>query len=204
MELDHTETGCQQSRREQLLLQEELPEQNRDLRETRIKNIHEMEELKRVKELRVDEFSRRRLIENQDTLNELTARIQELKNEVICLNDSRDFKDAESVRSGPSHVPSQPAFFPPFRDPGGMLCHSVGMPSRKDGPPCIWDTHGVSGNVSDTVLDPRCQSEPSARNSFDPKEGKILKELWQTNKDCRSRNFTLTNSLHQQHWLVGR
>ena len=26
----------------------------------------------------------------------------------------------------------------------------------------------------------------------------------QTNKDCRSRNFTLTNSLHQQHLLVGR
>ena len=59
-----------------------------------------MEELKRVLELRIDEFSRRRLIENQDTINELTARIQELQNEVNCLNDSRDFKDAESVRSG--------------------------------------------------------------------------------------------------------
>ena len=56
-------------------------------------------------------FSRRRLIENQDTVNELTARIQELQNEVNCMNDSPDFKDAESVRSGPSHVPSQPAFF---------------------------------------------------------------------------------------------
>ena len=68
-----------------------------------------MEELKRFQESRVDEFSRRRLIENQDTINELTARIQELQNEVNCLNDSRDFKDAESVRSGLSHVPSQPA-----------------------------------------------------------------------------------------------
>ena len=72
-----------------------------------------MEELKRVQELRVDEFSRRRLVENQDTINELTARIQELQNEVNCMNDSRDFQDAESVRSGPSHVPSQPALFPP-------------------------------------------------------------------------------------------
>ena len=26
----------------------------------------------------------------------------------------------------------------------------------------------------------------------------------QTNKDCRSRNFTLTNFLHQQHLLIGR
>ena len=31
------------------------------------------------------------------------------------------FKDAESVRSGPSHVPSQTALLAPFRDPGGML-----------------------------------------------------------------------------------
>ena len=67
-----------------------------------------MEELKRVQESRVDESPRRRLIENQD--NELTARIQQLQNEVICLNESRDFQDAESVRSGLSHVPSQPAF----------------------------------------------------------------------------------------------
>ena len=48
MEIDHTITGCEQSRRDQLLLQEELSEQNRDLRETRIKSLHEMEELKRV------------------------------------------------------------------------------------------------------------------------------------------------------------
>ena len=99
----HTFTGCEQSRRDQLLLQEELSEQNRDLREARIKSLNEMEELKRVQELRVDESSRR-LIENQDTINELTARIHELQNEVNRMNDARDFKDAESVRSGPSHV----------------------------------------------------------------------------------------------------
>ena len=28
-----------------------------------------------------------------------------------------------------------------------MLSRSFGMPSRKDGPPSIWDTHGISGNV---------------------------------------------------------
>ena len=38
-------------------------------------------------------------------------------------------------------------FFSPYRDPGGMLSRSLGMPSRKDGPPGIWDTHGISGNV---------------------------------------------------------
>ena len=66
---------------------------------------------------------------------------------LICMNDSRDFQDAESVRSGHSHVTSQPVSFPPHPVPGGLLSRSIGMPSRKDGPPSIWDTHGISGNV---------------------------------------------------------
>ena len=196
-----------------LLLQDQLSEQNRDLPEAHIKSLHETEELKRVQELRVDESSRRRLIENQDTVNELTTRIQELQNEVNCMDDSRDFKDAESARSGLSHVPSQPALLPPYRDPGGMLSRPGGMLSRNDKPPDIWDTHGLSGNVfvnplasssspypggfnpwisnvtedtspyvtserqnPDTTLDPRCQSGPSARNSFDPNEGRFSKD----------------------------
>ena len=165
-----------------------------------------MEELKRVQELRIDECSRRRLIEDRDTVLGLTDKIQELQNEVNCMNDSRDFKDAESVRSGLSHVPSQPALFPTHRDPGRML-------SRNDKPPDIWNTHGISGNVfanpqasssshcpggfnplisnetedtpphvtserqiPDTTLSPRFQSGPSAGNSFDPKEGRSSKD----------------------------
>ena len=45
-------------------------------------------------------------MEDQDTILELTGKIQELQNEVNCMNDSRDFQDAESVRSGQSHVTS--------------------------------------------------------------------------------------------------
>ena len=63
------------------------------------------------------------------------------------MNDSRDFQDAESVRSGQSHVTSQPVSFPLHPVPGGMLSRSLGMPSRNNGPPSIWDTHGISGNV---------------------------------------------------------
>ena len=157
------------------------------------------------------------------------------------MNDSRDFKDAESVRSGPSHVPSQPALLPPHRDPWRLL-------SRNNQPPDIWNSQGISGNVfaipqassstpypgelnpwlsnvtedtpvltstgglvtcgerhiPDTVLTLRFQTRPSARNSFDPKEGRFSKNFGQTNKDCRSRNFTLTSSLHQQPLLAGR
>ena len=78
---------------------------------------------------------------------ELSGRLQELQNEVDCMNDSKDFQNAESVRSGNSHVTSQPMLFPKHPIPGGMLRHSFVSPRRKEGPPSIWDTHGISGNV---------------------------------------------------------
>ena len=123
------------------------------------------------------------------------------------MNDSRDFQDAESVRNGHFPVTNQPVFFPLHSVPGGMLSRSIRMPSRKDGPPSIWDTHGISGNVfanpvasssapypqelnpwssgreeplhpstveksenRTPVQDQRCQSGPSAKNSFIPSE----------------------------------
>ena len=54
---------------------EQPSEQNRDLREAHIKSLYEMEELKRFQGSTFDEFSRRRLIENQDTIIEFTAKI---------------------------------------------------------------------------------------------------------------------------------
>ena len=63
------------------------------------------------------------------------------------MNDSRDFQDAESIRSGNSHVTSRPLSFPPHPIPEGLLSRSKGMPSRKEGPPSFWDTPGISGNV---------------------------------------------------------
>ena len=46
-------------------------------------------------------------------------------------------------------IPTSPVnlCFPPHPVPGGMLSRSIGMPSRREGPPSIWDTHGISGNV---------------------------------------------------------
>ena len=75
-----------------------------------MKSRNDMEELKRFEGTTFDEFSRKRLIEDRDTILEVTGKIQELQNEVNCMNDSSDFKDTESVRSGQSHVSSQPAF----------------------------------------------------------------------------------------------
>ena len=71
------------------------------------------------------------------------------------MSDSKDFQDAESVRSGNSHVTSRPVSFPPHPIPEGMLRHSFVSPRRREGPPSIWDTHGISGNV---FADPHASS----------------------------------------------
>ena len=57
-----------------------------------MKSLNEMEELKRFQGSTFDEFSRRRLIDDRDTILELTAKIQKLQNEVNWMNDSRDCK----------------------------------------------------------------------------------------------------------------
>ena len=106
-----------------------------------------MEELKKFQSSTFNNIARRRLVEDQGTILELTGKIQELQNEIDCMNDSRDFQDAESVRSGQSHVTSQPVSFPPHPILDGMLSRSLGMPSRREGPPSIWATHGILGNV---------------------------------------------------------
>ena len=109
-----------------------------------IKSLNEMSELKKLQGSTFDTIARRRLVEDQDTILELTGKIQELQSEINCMNDSRDFQDAESIRSGNSHVTSRPVSFPPHPIPEGMLSRSFGMPSRREGPPSIWDTHGIS------------------------------------------------------------
>ena len=99
-----------------------------------------MEELKRFQGSTFDAISRRILAEDRDTILELSGKIQELQNEINCMNDSRDFQDCESVRSGHSHVASQPVSFPLHPVPGGMLSRSLGMPRRNNGPPSLFGT----------------------------------------------------------------
>ena len=126
------------------------------------------------------------------------------------MNESRDFKDAELVRSGLSHVPSQPAFFPtlsrfwrnakpffgnaePQRWAAKYLGHAMvyretffANPTASSSAPypqgfypwisCTMEhTSPHVTSERQTPLDPRCQSGPSARNSFDPSEGRFSK-----------------------------
>ena len=81
----------EQLRRDQQLLHEQLLEQNRELREANVKSLTEMEELKKFQGSTFGTFSRIRLVEDREMILELIANIQELQNEVNCMNDSRFF-----------------------------------------------------------------------------------------------------------------
>ena len=145
--VSHHELQAARAEQERKILQEELWRQQKEFREVHQQNLTEMEELRKFQSSTFDTLARRKLIEDQKIIMELSGRLQELQNEVNCMNDSKEFQDAESVRSGNSHVTSRPVSFPPHPIPEGMLRHSFGVPSRRDGPPSIWDTHGISGNV---------------------------------------------------------
>ena len=78
---------------------------------------------------------------------ELSRRLQELQNEVNCMNDFKDFQDAELVRSGNSHVTSQPGVFPRHPPSEGLLKPAFISQRQIEEPPNTWDTSGISGNV---------------------------------------------------------
>ena len=75
-------------------LHEELAQREKALRDTRIRNIHDVEEVKRAQEMRIDEFSRNELRESHATIQEPTSQIQEQKQELQermnYMNDSRE------------------------------------------------------------------------------------------------------------------
>ena len=96
---------------ERRILREELWRQQMDFREVHQQSLTEMAELRKFQSSTFDTLARRKLIEDQNTILELSGKVQELQNEVNCMNDSKDFQDAESVRSGNSHVTSRPVFF---------------------------------------------------------------------------------------------
>ena len=143
----HHELQAARAEQERKILQEELWRQQQDFREVHQQDLTEMKEMQKFQSSTFDMLTRQKFIEDQNTITELSGRLQELQNEVNCMNDSKDFQDAESVRSGNSHDTSQPGLFPKHPPFEGLLRPSFVSPRRTDVPPNIWDTSGISGNV---------------------------------------------------------
>ena len=139
LELGGANCGCEESRREQARLQKELALREKALRDARIRNIPEMEELKRAQEMRVDKISMQELRESHASIQELTSQIQELQERVNCMNDSRECQDKESKYRGKlSHVPNQPALVP---SPRSMFSRDRSLQLE------TWNLSGTQGNV---------------------------------------------------------
>ena len=138
-ELQDAHHGYAESRREQVRLQEELAMKGKAPRDTQIRCMHIMGEMKRAQELRFDEFSVHKLRESHDTIQGLTSQIQALQERMNCMNDSGEFQEVESNYCGKnSHVPSQPAVIP---SPRSMLCCDKRVPLD------TWNLSGSQENV---------------------------------------------------------
>ena len=136
--VSHHELQAARAEQGRRILQGELLRQQQDFREVHQQDLIKMKELQKFQSSTFDEFTRQKFIEDQKTIMELSRRLQELQNEVNCMNDSKDFRDAESVRSGNSHVTSPPGVFPKHPPFEGLLRPSFISPRRTDGPPNVY------------------------------------------------------------------
>ena len=142
----HHEFLAAQAEQDRKILQEELLRQQQDFREVHQQDLLKQKELQKFQNSTFDEFTKQKFIEDQKIIMELSGRLQELQNEVNCMNDSRDFRDAESICSGNSHVTSPPGLFrrhPPFE---GLLKPAFISQRQTEEPPNIWDTSGGQGD----------------------------------------------------------
>ena len=57
--------------------------------------MHEMGEMKRAQELRVDEVSVQILREHLETVQKLTSQLQEMQEQMNSMNDSGEFQEVE-------------------------------------------------------------------------------------------------------------
>ena len=178
--------------------QQLLAAKNWDFREAHERSLSEMEELKRFQGSTFDTIARRNLVEDRDTILDLTGKVQELQNEVNCMNDSRDFQDAGSVRSGHSHVTSRPVSFPPHLDPGGMPRRSLGMRAAKMGRQ-VFGTHvGLSGNV---FANPTASSSAPYPQESNPWNSNVS-EHTHSSHVVKSENHTTGSGSEMPVWTV--
>ena len=137
--LQDAQYGFVESRREQVRLQEELSMKEQVLRNTQIRNMHEMGEMKRAQELRVDEVSVEKLREHHEKIQQLTSQLQQMQEQMNSMNDSGEFQDAESNYSGRlSDVSSQLGMIPSSRS---MLSRDKRLPHD------TWNQSGLQENV---------------------------------------------------------
>ena len=137
--LQDAQNGFVESRREQVRLQEELSMKEKVLRNTQIRNMHDMGEIKRAQEQRIDVVSVQKLRENHETIQRLTSQLEQMQEQMNSMSSPGEFQDIESNYSGRlSHVSSQPEMIPSSR---ALLSCDKRLPLD------TWNQSGVQENV---------------------------------------------------------
>ena len=90
--VSHYELQAAHAEEERRLLQGQLWRQKLEFREAHQQCLTEMEELLKFQSSTFDTIARRKLIEDQNTILELSGRVQELQNEINCMSNSKDFR----------------------------------------------------------------------------------------------------------------
>ena len=89
--VSHHELQAAQAEEERRLLQGQLWQQKLECREAHQRSLTVMEELRKFQSSDFDPVARRKIIEDQNAILELSGRVQELQNEVNCMSDSKIF-----------------------------------------------------------------------------------------------------------------
>ena len=90
--VSHHELLAAQAEQERRILQGELLRQQQDFREVHQQDFLKMKELQKFQNSTLDELAKQKFIEDQKAIMELSGRLQELQNEVNCMNDSTIFR----------------------------------------------------------------------------------------------------------------
>ena len=146
-EICRAHQGDERRRQDQQLLHEQLLKQNWDAREAHEKSLNEMEEWKRFQRFNIRDNCEEKIGRRsryypwthwQDTgvaeWNQLYEWFERFSR--CWISTQWTFSRCQST-----------CVFPTSSSSRWKLSRSIGMPSRKNGPPSIWDTHGISGNV---------------------------------------------------------
>ena len=94
-ELEDAHHGYAESRREQVRLQEELVLKEKAFRDTQIRSMYEMEEMKRAQEPRVEEFSVQKINRKFETIQRLTSQVKDMQRQMNSMNDSGENDSGE-------------------------------------------------------------------------------------------------------------
>ena len=100
LELQDAQHGYIESRREQVRLQGGLSMKDKVLRDIQIRSMHEMGEMKRAQELRIDQISVQKLKENHEAIQKLTSQLQEMQEQMNSMSDSENFKKWNQITVG--------------------------------------------------------------------------------------------------------